>query len=302
LLFYGVISMCLTRKGNHKSMSIQTENSQGISHGCLQWEKPLYIEAAVSYYCGMGRNFRSKGVILKAYRVAEYHKGLVIISPEVGIFHATAFGAYKGKSKLSGVTEPFTEGDFLLYHDPVKDRYKITDVMPLTYHEELRTDLDRYYTGLFWSELLIKSFGGGSEYAQLYSLLHSALNFLGTTRHIDRANLQFVWRYLDITGFLPDLSVCAACGRPIGPGDMLFWRAGEFIGRDCASATGEQQELHSLSPAARKYLLHTAGLAPEKTEGIGLSGSEMGGLRQLLYAVLEDVIGFQLNTLQKGVV
>ena len=254
----------------------------------------------------MGRNFRTRGVILKAYRVAEYHKGLVIISPDAGIFHATAFGAYKGKSKLSGVSEPFTEGDLLLYHDPVKDRYKVSEVIPLSYHEELRTDLDRYYTGLFWSELLIKSFGGGSEYAQLYYLLHSFLSFLGETRDIQRANIQFIWRFLEATGFLPDIAVCGNCGRQIEGADTLYWHNGEFVCSDCTFTAEEMgvlhQNMHQLTPAARKYLTHTSGLAPEKTEGISLSVSETRGLKQLLYSVIEDVIGFRLNTLQKGVV
>src|SRR6056297_852198 len=250
----------------------------------------------------MARNFHTEGVILKAYRVAEYHKGLVIISPDLGVLHATAFGAYKGKSKLSGVSEPFTRGDFLLYHDPVKDRYKVTEITPRSYHEELRSDLDRYYTGLFWSELIIKSFGGGSEYTQLYFLLSSALDFLGKTRFIERAHIQFVWRYLDTTGFLPDLSMCGACGREIESAESLYWQNGEFVGEECRLIAAGDPELHSLNPAAKKYVLHTLRLSLEQTESVSLSVIELRRLKALLYAVVEDVVGFRLNTMQKGVV
>ena len=250
----------------------------------------------------MGRNFRTEGVILKAYRVAEYHKGLVIISPDAGVFHATAFGAYKGKSKLSGVTEPFTAGDFLLYHDPVKDRYKVTEVVPRTYNEALRSDLERYYTGLFWSELIIKSFGGGSEYARLYYLLSSAFDFLGRTRCVARANLQFVWRYLDATGFLPDISVCAGCGRDVAEDEQLYWHNGEFVAEECRLIAEGGPELLVLSPAAKRYLLHTSRLTADQTEAVSLSAGELRALKRLLYAIIEDVVGFRLNTMQKGVV
>lgn len=250
----------------------------------------------------MGRNFRTEGVILKTYRVAEYHKGLVIISPAAGVFHATAFGAYKGKSKLSGVTEPFTAGDFYLYHDPVKDRYKVSEVVPQTYNEALRSDLDRYYTGLFWSELIIKSFGGGSEYARLYSLLSSALDFLGRTRCVERANLQFVWRYLDTTGFLPDISICAGCGREVSDGEPLYWQNGEFVTDECRLTTEGGPDLLAMTPAAKKYLLHTSRLTPDQTEAVSLSAGELRILKRLLYAIIEDVVGFRLNTMQKGVV
>jgi len=283
--------LALIKEDNQKWACVQIENLFN-----LEW--PLYIEAAVSYDWIMARNFHTEGVILKTYRVGEYHKGLVIISPDLGVLHATAFGAYKGKSKLSGVSEPFTRGDFLLYHDPVKDRYKVTEITPRSYHEELRSDLDRYYTGLFWSELIIKSFGGGSEYSQLFYLLQASLKFLENTHHIERANLQYVWRYLDITGFLPNLTLCAGCGRKINGMDVLYWQNGEFVGQECVLAP----ELHRLSPAARKYLLHTRRLTPEQTEAIGLSSTEQTGLKKLLYAVIEDVVGFRLNTLQQGVV
>lgn len=256
----------------------------------------------MSYYWAMGRNFRTEGVILKAYRVAEFHKGLIIISPDAGVFHATAFGAYKGKSKLSGVTEPFTAGDFFLYHDPVKDRYKVSEVVPRTYNEALRGDLDRYYTGLFWSELIIKSFGGGSEFAQLYYLLSSALDFLGRTQHVERANLQFVWRYLDITGFLPDISICGSCGREIEPAEPLYWQNGEFVAGECRLAAEGDLDLLILTPAAKKYLQHTSRLSAAQTEAVSLSAGELRGLKRLLYAIIEDVVGFRLNTLQKGVV
>src|SRR6056297_1352136 len=181
----------------------------------------------------MGRNIRTFGVILKSYRVAEYHKGLVVLSPDLGIFHTTAFGAFKGKSKLSGVSEPFTDGAFLLYHDPVKDRYKVSEIIPELVHAGIRGDLERYYTALFWSELLVKSFAGGGDFNRLFRFVREGLQLLdGEGRH-EWINIQFMWRYLELIGFRPETERCDECGRALERNEAMFLQDGRLVCPNC---------------------------------------------------------------------
>jgi len=246
----------------------------------------------------MGRNLRTRGLILHVYRVAEYHKGLVILSPEHGVLHATAFGAYKGKSRLSGVTEIFIEGDMRIYHDPVKDRYKVSEIYPVCVHEELRGQLERYYTALFWSELIMKSFAGGGNFTDLYDLAHRSLQLLDTAERIDQLLIQFVWRFLDLTGFQPDILNCGECGRQLERNESLFMQKGQLVGEGCGYEYGALR----MTPAARNYLLHTSGVSLEKTTGVSIPSIESSELKRLLLAYVEDVIGYPLMMLQKGLV
>jgi len=244
----------------------------------------------------MGRNIRTIGVILKTYRVAEYHKGLVTLSPDLGIFHSTAFGAYKGKSKLAGVSEPFTDASFLLYHDPVKDRYKVSEIIPELVHERIRGELERYYTALFWSELLMKSFAGGGEFGPLFGFVREGLRLLDSGEKHELINLQFMWRYLELIGFQPDTRRCDECSRDMEQGEEMFLQGDRLL---CGACLGESLTLR-LSPGARNYLNHTAALPFSRTLGVDLPDRERDTLRKLLYALMEEVVGARLNTLQKG--
>lgn len=262
----------------------------------------------------MGRTIRTVGVILKTYRVAEYHKGLVTLSPDLGIFHSTAFGAFKGKSKLSGVSEPFTDASFLLYHDPVKDRYKVSEILPVLVHERIRSELEVYYTALFWSELLMKSFAGGGEFHRLFDFVREGFRLLDTEKNHELVNLQFMWRYLDLIGFQPNLQVCDECSRPIERGDAMYLLGDRLLcdrcaGRGSASGTagisGTDPGLVSgirLSPGAGNYLNYTSSLPFSRTLVVNLPDGERKSLKKLLYALIEEVVGVRLNTLQKGLV
>lgn len=232
------------------------------------------------------------------YRVAEYHKGLVILSPDLGIFHATAFGAYKGKSKLSGVSETFIEGRIFLYHDPVKDRYKVSEIVPEETHQQLREDLDRYYTALFWAELIMKSFAGGEGFAELFRFFSSSMQLLDRSEDIEALLIQFIWRYLGMTGFQPEIENCGECGRRIERGESLYMENGQFVCEKCAGSYGGPR----LSPAARNYLIHSASLPLQRTAGVVLNPAERGELKRLLCIFIEDVIGQPLAILQKGLV
>lgn len=274
----------------------------------------------------MGRTIRTVGVILKTYRVAEYHKGLIILSPDLGIFHATAFGAFKGKSKLSGVSEPFSDASFLLYHDPVKDRYKVTEIVPSLVHERVRSELEVYYTALFWAELLMKSFAGGGEFHRLFDFFREGLRLLDTEKKHELVNLQFMWRYLDLIGFQPDLQVCDECSRPIERGEAMYLTGDRLLCDRCAGrgggygasgtsgapgasgaprASGTDPGLLSgirLSPGAGNYLNYTSTLPFSRTLVVDLPDGERKALKKLLYALIEEVVGLRLNTLQKGLI
>lgn len=241
---------------------------------------------------------RTAGVILKSYRIAEYHKGIVVLSPDLGMLNATVFGAYKGKSKLSGVSEAYSLGDFLLYHDPVKDRYKVTEITPRKALDNIRQDLDLYYTASFWSELLIKSFAGGGEFERLYRFVATALQQLNDAARSELVNIQFMWRYLGIIGFQPEIRQCNECGRVLEREEKLYYQNGDFVGQECRAA----MDAPFLSAAARNYLLHSASLPMQRTVSVDLPERERQQLKKLLFLLIEDMVGFPLNTLKQGLI
>ncbi|MFP4617319.1 MAG: DNA repair protein RecO [Spirochaetaceae bacterium] len=230
----------------------------------------------------MARNRHTPGIILTSRRFGEYHKDLHILTPEEGVIRATAFGALKGKSRLSGVTEPFTEGEMYLYHDPVKDRLKLSEVDTTDAHEGIRGELRRYYIASFWVEFVIKSYGGGGEYSSLYRLLGGAFHTLENTELLDAVNIHFIWRYLALIGFRPDADSW----------DLDPW-ARDFLKRSAVtpfSVLEEYLEEYLEEAAHRTSPAHGASEAESLIK-----------LKATVLRLVQEVVERPLNTLSQGI-
>ncbi|HEQ70889.1 MAG TPA: DNA repair protein RecO, partial [Spirochaetia bacterium] len=66
--------------------------------------------------------------VLQTDRLGEIHRRVMLYTEGKGLVSAIAHGAEKNTGKLKSHTELFLFGRFSLYHDPVKDSFKITDV------------------------------------------------------------------------------------------------------------------------------------------------------------------------------
>jgi DNA repair protein RecO (recombination protein O) len=247
----------------------------------------------------MNRNIRDDAVVLRTHPIGEIHRGVVLFTRHHGIVHAVAHGAAKGRGKLRGLASPFNRGRVYLYFQPVRGNYKITDMDPSDYFPGLRQDLVRYYCASLWAEVLLKSHGGGADSERLFRLLHQALALLDDAdeSHARLLSVQFLWRYLEITGYQPELHGCSRCGRmiPDAEGASYSAREGGFICRTCGIP-----ELPTLSPGARRYLAFTGGVPVEQAVRVGLDEGSRVQLTAMLYEFIQDVIESPLKTLAGG--
>jgi DNA repair protein RecO (recombination protein O) len=245
----------------------------------------------------MNRNLKTPAISLKAGRFGEIHKQVTLFTPGEGILRGTAYGAYKGKGKLGGTTEPFTWGMAGLYHDPVKDTYKITDFEVYDQFENIRGNLRKYYCASLWAEILLKSYGGGGS-PELFRLTREGLTLLNSveTRNIDGVLIQYLWKALIILGSGPDLSSCANCEGSISGGSWALdlHKAGAI----CGSCIHEGAIV--LEAGARRYLIHTSSLGMSEALKINLQEKAMGELKNALFSLFESILEVPLNTLKSG--
>ena len=247
------------------------------------------------------RNKTGEGVILKNGRVGEIHKSVTFLSPEVGVINAIAHGAYKGKSRLGGVTEVFSQSRISLYHDPVRDSYKITEVEPLLVFENVRRDLQKYYTASLWTEVILRTFAGGGEFAEVFSLLCESLTLLDRCpqEKNDAVLSLFLFRYVDALGYLPDFGSCAMCGTGLRKDDR--W----YVGPDGSIRCGRcsEESAPSLAPGARRFLSYAVGRPVEEVLKVGLDVDSGGELKRTMLSIVQHIIGGPLNSLRgaKGI-
>lgn len=247
----------------------------------------------------MARNLTTEAVVLKNSRIGDIHKGVYLFTKDFGIINAIAHGAYKGKGKLTGVTDPFSYLDCFLYHDPVRDSYKITDVFCKEQFERIRTELFRYYYGSLWAELLIKSYGGGEQTGTLFALLVPSLYLLNgeSKPYADYVLLQFLWRFLRIVGAGSSPDECGMCGRDIETEKPAYYYEREncIVCDMCASSTSP-----ILSPGGRSYLRYTGKRRLKEAVRVTVDGATYRELIDILKTMVSEIVESPLNTLKVG--
>lgn len=253
----------------------------------------------------MSRNIRTEAIVLKTGRIGEIHKSVTLLSPELGLVNAIAHGVYKGRGRLAGVTDPFAWSTAYLYFEPVKKSYKITDMEHHCLFESVRGDLRRYYAASLWAEVVIRAYAGGEGADQVFELLKEALHALDSTADERSVEIQFLWRFVALSGFQPDIEACAICGTEFAERETALYRQteGDFV---CPSCLGDlldepRQRLPELSAGARKYLERTGRFEIGEALRIDLEQRAKEQLLALLYLFVQDLVEVPLKTLQAGV-
>ncbi|MEW5813949.1 MAG: DNA repair protein RecO [Spirochaetota bacterium] len=248
----------------------------------------------------MKRNSIVEAVILKNYRIGEIHKGVILLTRSSGLIHAIAHGAYKGRSKLVGSTDPYNLITAYLYYEPVKKTYKISDADCKNFFKGIKNHLKKFYAASLCAEVIIKSFGGGEEIpGTAFALLVSCFGLLekGDTASIAYILIQFIWRYVQLMGFQPELNCCAACGKIIGEKEDVFfsWEDMAFMCSGCAGSSEEK-----LSRGAYSYLLYTTKLSFERAVTVKLEEESSASLKKMMYRIMEEILESPLNTLSSS--
>ena len=247
----------------------------------------------------MKRNIKLEGIIIRNYRIQDYHKGTVIVSPEKGIFQAVAYGGFKGKSKLGPSVQPLCKGKFDIYHDPVKKSNKIVEYEPYAIYENIKKDLKKYFTALSWLEITVKSHGGGESTSDFYYLLSESLDSLEKIPEIsmDRLSVQFLFRSAILLGLNLNPSECGLCGKKITQQEPIYYSK-----TDCCFSCHGCLSLHSAEIAVglKKYLEYSLKNSMEISLNAGIEKNLLKYFKSLLYSIIQEYLEESLLTLQAG--
>ena len=242
----------------------------------------------------MDRNYCTEAVVLKTGRLGDFHKTVTMLSPDAGIIDAVAHGAYKGRSKISSLTDPFCVSEFNLYHNPSRQQWKITGCESRRLNSGIKESLNAVSNASFWTELVLKTHASGADYSTVYRMLTSALSALdGNSLAGAVLSIHFVYRFLMLSGFISDYVSCGRCGRGTGSAEVYFsFTEGCFVCSRCSS-----EALPGFRRAELDYLDAAMNIELEEAVKKRLELETEIELRNKLVTVLRSVINVPLNTL-----
>ena len=88
------------------------------------------------------------GMVIKAVPVGEYDRAVTILTSQRGKISAFARNSRKMNNRFMAATNPFCFGTFKLLEG--RTAYTIADAEISQYFEELRTDLEGAYYGMYF--------------------------------------------------------------------------------------------------------------------------------------------------------
>ncbi len=124
----------------------------------------------------MQDNVILKGIILKSEPIGDYDRRVVILTDRRGKISAFARGARKPNSRFVAGTNPFVFAEFKLYEG--KNSYSVNDVDVLNYFDELRTDYEGAYYGMYMLEIADYYTRENNDEKEMLRLLYQSLRAL----------------------------------------------------------------------------------------------------------------------------
>jgi DNA repair protein RecO (recombination protein O) len=149
-------------------------------------------------------------MILQTSPVNDYDRRLVVLTRERGKVTIFARGARRQNSKLTAAANPFCFGVFKVYEG--KSAYNLIDVEVQYYFEELRTNVEGAYLGMYFLEYAAWYSRENNDELELLKLLFQSVRAIvkGT---IDYRLIRYIYeiKILAVNGEFPGLSDNEAC-------------------------------------------------------------------------------------------
>lgn len=216
----------------------------------------------------MGTTVRTTGLIIRdIITVGERDRLVTALTRDEGIVRAFVRQGKNLKDSRSNATSLMCYSHLHLYKG--RERYIIDAAQPLESFFQIHRSLDRQALAMYFCQLAEELAPEGADAWEYLRLMLNALHFLCSGERTPQMLKPVVeLRMLALSGYMPDLRFCAACGKY--QDETMFFQVeqGELYCRDCREA-------------------QTGPLVP-------LNSGALTGMRHIIYSDFEKLFSFSL--------
>lgn len=242
----------------------------------------------------MDRNLKVKGIVTGTRNFGEIHRSITLLTQESGILNVIIFGGRKGKN--SSLAPLFSFGEFMLYHDTVRDEYSLKEEVLNFTAERINTDLKAVYTASYFCEAV--NYLKTDEFSESYKLLSQALLILEKSPENSRKILiDFTWKLLILSGVGSDLLNCPCCDKQYEENEELHFST-SLLTPACKDCSDNHEII--LTPGARRYLHYTQNMSFSQALQVELYETAQSRISIFLLKWINAFCGRTLFTIQSG--
>lgn len=198
--------------------------------------------------------FKTKGLIIRQQNIGERDKLVWALTESHGVLRAFVRGAKNIKSPKCAGTGLLCYSSLSFFEG--RDSYNIDEAVAIEQFVGLRSDVENMSLAQYFCELCLHLCPTGQEAGEYLRLMLNSLYILSThKRPALQVKVCFEMRLVAMTGYMPDLVMCADCGVYESPEMVFVPHTGRLYCRDCAEKNGVSGALLPLSSATA--LRHT---------------------------------------------
>lgn len=196
---------------------------------------------------------------------------MTLFSRDLGRITVSAKGCLRPKCRERAATEMFTLGEYTLAERAA--RYYLNAASIENAHYNLRLDIDRLALASYFTELCESVLNEEEPQIELFDLLSAMLAALCDDKtDPELARLFFEVKAMDILGFRPEVSACAACGGELNEKAFFSVAAGGAV---CASCRLEATDAKAVMPGTLAFLRHVLDWDTDRMNVLKPAGSVM---------------------------
>jgi len=202
---------------------------------------------------------RDRCICLLRIEYSETSQILLLFGREHGTVRVIARGAHRktraGASKFGGGIDLLDLGEAVFIRRPEQNLGTLTEWELADGHLELRRSLRGLYLAQYSAELVAHLIEEHDPHPELFDRLERTLGELATPR-VEQSFVAFELDLLRQTGYLPQLSACAACGSVPEVDEAVGFsvaRSG-VVCRKCGDGTPDVRPLDRRLLAVMRYL------------------------------------------------
>lgn len=157
--------------------------------------------------------YKVEGIVIRSMDYGEGNKIITIFTREIGKTAVLARGAKKLKSRHSAASQLFTYAEYTFYASSRGQMGTLQQEEIISTHHRLRENLSMAAYASYLAEMTDRMLPDGEASEAIFTQLLAAFAAIEQDKDAQVIAHLFEMKMLAWTGYMPELDVCAACGR-----------------------------------------------------------------------------------------
>ncbi len=235
----------------------------------------------------------TEAIVLRTHRLGEADKIVSLFTRQMGRLRAVAAGAHRPKSRYGGTLEPLSYVRIWIYERENRDLLRLNSADLLESFFAMQSDYVVQLAAQYVAEVAERVLPEREVNERAFRLVLAVLRGFQQSKEIERPLLYFNYWLLRLSGFLPDLDRCAACGRALGDKPGFYGEGSEGLVCEACRTSGVNR---TVSAQALAYAASARPLPLDRWLAVGSAPPDYPQARRFFEELIEAHIERKLVT------